>query len=84
MYEFFKNHPRRGVLRNGNLSNLENVLQRNVRTDRAGDCIFKASGGTDFEHFSAKCQPLWRLRGFDVPSFNGLPKTPLYTSPMTD
>ena len=34
MYEFFKNHLRRGVFRNANLSNLENVLQRNLRTGR--------------------------------------------------
>ena len=31
---------------NVNLSNVENVLQRNLRTDR--ECIFGASGGANF------------------------------------
>ena len=31
---------------NVNLSNAENVLQRNLRTDR--ECIFGASGGANF------------------------------------
>ena len=32
-----------------NLHNLENVLQRNLRTDTARECIFRASGGTRFK-----------------------------------
>ena len=33
---------------NVNLSNVENVLQRNLRTDRVWQCIFGASGGANF------------------------------------
>ena len=36
------------MFRNVNLSNLENVLQRNLRTDRSWECIFRASGGANF------------------------------------
>ena len=36
------------MFRNVNLSNLENVLQRNLRTNRARQCIFRASGGANF------------------------------------
>ena len=36
------------VFRNVNLNNLENVLQRNLRTDRARECIFRAPGGANF------------------------------------
>ena len=43
---------------NVNLGNLQNVLQRNLRTDRAREYIFIASGGRYF-------------RGFDV--HTGLP-----------
>ena len=43
--------------RNLNLSNLGNVLQRNFRTNRVRECIFKASGGTNFEKSSARRQP---------------------------
>ena len=50
MYEFFKNHPRRGVFRNVNLSNLENVLQRNLRTERAGSAFL--------EHLEAQ---IWKV-----------------------
>ena len=32
-----------------NLSNLKNVLQKNLRTDRVREYIFRASGGTNFE-----------------------------------
>ena len=56
IYKSFKNHLWRGVFRNVNLSNLENVLQRNLRTGKAEDCILKASGGTDFEKFSTQQQ----------------------------
>ena len=34
-----------------NLLNLENVLQRNLRTGMARECIFRASGGTRFKNF---------------------------------
>ena len=36
IYKFFENHPQIGVFCNVNISNLENVLQRNLTTDRAG------------------------------------------------
>ena len=39
---------------NVNLSNVENVLQRHLRTDRAWQCIFGASGGANF---LAQCKP---------------------------
>ena len=51
---------------------MENVLQRNLRTDRARKCIFRVSGGTNFENFSSRRQPWRRLHGFDV--CTGLPK----------
>ena len=35
---------RANVFCNVNLNNLGNLLQRNVRTDRVRECIFKASG----------------------------------------
>ena len=63
---FSKNHPRRGVFRSVNFSNLENVLQRNLRTDRAGECICRASEGTNFENFSAQRQPWCHLCGLNV------------------
>ena len=66
---------RRGVFCNVNLGNLENVLQRNLKTGRARECIFRASGGTNFENFSAQHQPWWCLHGFDV--CTSLPKKTL-------
>ena len=48
IYEFFK-YPQKRVFHNVTLSNLENVLQRNLRTDRATDCIFWVFGGRNFE-----------------------------------
>ena len=48
-YEFFKNYAQGKVFHNGNLNNLENVLQRNLRKDRDRKCIFRAFGGTTFE-----------------------------------
>ena len=48
LYEFFKNHIQRIVFRIVNLSNLENVFKRNLRTDRARECIFRASGCINF------------------------------------
>ena len=35
---------RTNVFCNVNLNNLGNLLQRNVRTERVRECIFKASG----------------------------------------
>ena len=64
--EFFTNHPRKRIFRNVNLSNLENVLQRNLRTDRAREYIFRISVSTNFENFFAQRQPWWRLRRFNV------------------
>ena len=78
IYEFFKRHPERGVFCYVNLSNLENVLERNLRTDKTGEYIFWASGGTNFEKFSAQCQPWWRICEFHV--CTGLPKKSLDTS----
>ena len=63
------------------VNNLENVLQRNLRTDRTRECIFRVSGGTNFENFSAQRQPSCHLRGFDVST--GLPKKALDTSLFT-
>ena len=82
IYEFFKNHPRRGVFRNVNLSNLENVLQKNRRTDLAEECIFRASGGTNFENFCDLRQPWCRPLELDV--CTGLPKKTLDTSLSTN
>ena len=45
-----KNHPQERVFHNVNLSNLGNVLQRNLRTDRARECIFRASEDTNLEN----------------------------------
>ena len=72
IYEFFKNHPRKGVFHNVNLSYLVNVLQRNLSTRRAGECIFRPSGGTNYENFPVQRQPWWRLPEFDL--CNDLPK----------
>ena len=54
----FKNQPPRRVSCNVNLSNLGNVLERNLRTKSARECIFRASGSTNFETFTARRQ-LW-------------------------
>ena len=71
IYEFFKHHPLR-VFCNVNLSNLENVLQRNLMTEHGRECIFRASGGTNFRKFITRSQPWWRLYEFEV--CTGLPK----------
>ena len=60
------NHPQRGVFHNVSLSNMENILRRNLRMDRARECIFRESGGTRFEKFSTQRQPWWCPHGFDV------------------
>ena len=44
------------MFRNVNISNLENVLQRNLRKNRAGKCIFRACRGKNFENISAQRQ----------------------------
>ena len=47
---FKKNHPQKSAFSNVSLSNLEIVLQRNLRTGRAKGCIFRVSGGKHFEN----------------------------------
>ena len=49
----------RSVFRNVNLSNLENLLQRNVRTGRVRECIFRASGDNFFPSAPIMVAPLW-------------------------
>ena len=56
----------RKVLHNVSLSNLENVLQRNLTRVNARECIFRVSKGTNFENFSTWCQPWWHLHWLDV------------------
>ena len=51
------------MFRTVNLGSLENVLQRNLRTERARECIFRAFGGTNFENV-----PYWRHSGVFVDS----------------
>ena len=46
MNDFFQSHPRRGVFRNVDVSNL-----KNIRTDRTGECIFRAFGGKYLQNF---------------------------------
>ena len=46
MNNFFQSHPRRGVFRNVDVSNL-----KNIRTDRTGECIFRAFGGKYLQNF---------------------------------
>ena len=48
---FLKNHPQRRVFHNINLCKLENVLQRNPRTQRARESVLRASGGTNLKIF---------------------------------
>ena len=50
IYGFFKNHPWRRVFHTTNLNNLENILQRSLRTDRAREKLFRASGSTNLEN----------------------------------
>ena len=72
VYKFLKNHPQTRKSGNVDLSNLENVLQRNLRTSKAGECIFRACGGTNFKNLPTGHQPWWCPEGFDV--CNCLPK----------
>ena len=74
----FKNYPQKIVFCNVNLSNLGNVLQRNLRRNRARECIFRASGGIHFEKLTALHQPWCCLHGFKV--CTRLPKKTLDTS----
>ena len=53
IYEFCKNHWQRRLSHNVNLSNLKNVLQQNLRTDRSKEYIFRAFEGTNFEKLCA-------------------------------
>ena len=64
--DFFKTSTEKSVLL-FNLRNLENVLQRNLRTGTARECIFRASGGTRFKNF---CQTWWRKGGGGTPRCN--------------
>lgn len=41
MYKFFKNHPRKKVLRNVNASNTENIVQKNLRTWGPGSAFLE-------------------------------------------
>ena len=50
-----------------NLHNLENVLQRNLRTGTARECIFRAPGGTKFKNFR---QLWWQKAGGGTPTCN--------------
>ena len=50
-----------------NLRNSENVLQRNLRTGTAKECIFRGSGGTRFKNFR---QPSWQKGGGGTPRCN--------------
>ena len=65
-YGFLKNHLQRGVFCNVNLSNLENVLQKNLRPDRVGECIFRAFGGRNFEFFFCSVSTMVAHFGYDV------------------
>ena len=49
MYKFFQNQPWGRVFHNINLSNLGNILQRNIRIDGVRESIFRVSRGTNFE-----------------------------------
>ena len=61
-----KNCPQRRVFHDVNLSNLESVLQRNLRTDRAWEWIFKVFGCTDFGNICPRHQQWWHIHGFDA------------------
>ena len=53
------------VFRNVSLSNLENVIQRNLRTNRAKVCILEYLE-TEISKIFAWHQPWWYLCGFDM------------------
>lgn len=52
-------HPRRRVFYNVNLSNLQNVLHRILRTNRTRESTFRATEGTYFQNLPHWCQPWW-------------------------
>ena len=52
----FKNHLKRRVSCNINLGNPGNVLHRNLRTNRARECIFRSFGSTNFKKSTAQHQ----------------------------
>ena len=56
---FFLNHPhKKRVFHNVSLTNLENVLQIKLITNRARECMFiRVSGCKNFENVSAWCHP---------------------------
>ena len=45
---------------------LKNDPQRNLRTGRARECIFRVSGGTNIENLPCWHQPWWYLCGFHI------------------
>ena len=47
------------------LSNLKIFNKKKIK-NRAKECIFRVSGGTNFENFSSQHQPWWCFNGFDV------------------
>ena len=55
----YEKELRKRVFCSESLSNFENVLQRNLRKDRARECIFTVSGGINLENFSAPPQSWW-------------------------
>ena len=71
IYEFLKNYPRRGVFCNINLkySNLENHLERHLRTDRTGECIL--------EHLEAQIWKIFSLSDNHGGAFVGLMYVPI-------
>ena len=52
-------HPRRRVFYNVNLSNLQNVLHRILRTNRTRESTFRATEGTYFQNLPHWCHPWW-------------------------
>ena len=53
MINFLKNHLKKECFEM--LSNLENVLQRNLKTGRARECILRAFGATNGDAFMFQC-----------------------------
>ena len=62
----FKNHLKRRVSCNINLGNPGNVLHRNLRTNRARECIFRSFGSTNFKKSTAQHQPCLHVCRFNV------------------
>ena len=57
----FKTIREEELFSNVNLSNMEKVLQRNLRTNRARKSIFRKSGSKNFENLPAGRKSWWRL-----------------------